>query len=66
VKDLEPAFHLLLEVREANSRKEPGHNWMTEYALLVWLSMLVLIPFDLKTVDSSMNRDDHHSKLIAR
>ncbi|RYG55925.1 hypothetical protein EON66_04150 [archaeon] len=27
-------------------------NWETRYILLLWLSILVLVPFDLRTVDS--------------
>lgn len=26
---------------------------MTNYVLLLWLSIIILVPFDLKTIDSS-------------
>lgn len=49
VSDLEPALALLL------SQNPNDHStWETRYGLLLWLSMMVLIPFDLATVDSSL------------
>ena len=30
-------------------------TWETRYVLLLWLSILVLVPFDLRTVDSSLS-----------
>ena len=32
---------------------QPSTHWPTAYSLLLWLSILVLIPFDLLSVDSS-------------
>jgi len=51
VADLEPALWLL-------RCQDPSDyaTWETRFSLLVWLSMLVLIPFDLETVDSSSSR----------
>ena len=47
VEDLEPALNALLQ-------QDPRSyaTWQTRYGLLLWLSLIVLIPFDLKTVDS--------------
>ena len=30
-------------------------TWETRYVLLLWLSILVIVPFDLRTVDSSLS-----------
>lgn len=47
VADLEPALQLLL------SQDRAEHStWETRYVLFLWLSMLVLVPFDLRTADS--------------
>ena len=47
--DLEPIFHFL------SSLPTPAENyllWESRYVLLLWLSLIVMIPFDLKRVDS--------------
>jgi hypothetical protein len=47
VADLEPALQLLL------SQDRSDHmTWETRYVLFLWLSILVLVPFDLATADS--------------
>ena len=33
-------------------------TWETRYCLLLWLSMLSLVPFDLSTIDSSLSGSD--------
>eukprot|EP00884_Botryococcus_braunii_P022550 jgi/Botrbrau1/897/Bobra.0167s0018.1 len=45
-RDVEPVIHLL-------ARLEP-RQWEAQCVLLLWLSQLVLIPFDLAIVDSSL------------
>ncbi len=47
VADVEPVLALL-------ERQDPRavDNWETRYVLLLWMSMLVLIPFDLARFDS--------------
>ncbi|EXX50239.1 Cin1p [Rhizophagus irregularis DAOM 197198w] len=47
VADLEPTFYFLvvLNTKDFNA-------WETRYVLLIWLSLICIIPFDLKTVDS--------------
>jgi hypothetical protein len=52
VCDLEPTLRLL----KCQDRTDHS-TWETRYALFLWLSMLSLIPFDLKTVDSSLGGD---------
>lgn len=51
VGDLEPTLRLLLE-------QDGGEHatWETRYGLLMWLSIIVRIPFDLSTVDSDLGR----------
>lgn len=49
VADLEPVLALLL----SQDPSEHG-TWETRYGLLLWLSILVMIPFDLATVDSTV------------
>lgn len=49
VSDFEPvAYGLLCQDKSSNE------TWSTRYTLLLWMSMLVLIPFDLLTVDSGL------------
>ncbi|CAJ0762706.1 18083_t:CDS:10, partial [Entrophospora sp. SA101] len=47
VSDLEPTFYFMLlqDPKDYN-------GWETRYVLLIWLSLISMIPFDLKTVDS--------------
>ncbi|RLN95357.1 hypothetical protein BBJ28_00014498 [Nothophytophthora sp. Chile5] len=48
VSDFEPTLQLL------QSQDRDDHAaWETRYVLLLWLSMLCLVPFDLNTIDSS-------------
>lgn len=47
--DFEPTLRLL------QSQDRSDHStWETRYVLLLWLSMLCLVPFDLNTIDSSI------------
>lgn len=47
VKDLEPVLHYLIQYRNVDTA-----IWETKYLLLIWLSIIVLVPFDLSTIDS--------------
>ena len=51
VADLEPLVALLATVRPADHA-----SWQIAYALMVWLSMVVMVPFDLTIIDSSARR----------
>ena len=57
--DLEPTLHLLQSQDKCNHKL-----WETRYVLLLWLSMLCLIPFDLATVDSSIETKESEGTLI--
>jgi tubulin-specific chaperone D len=46
--DLEPCFYYLEGIKDPTL-------WQSQYILLIWLSMIVLVPFDLDTIDSSGN-----------
>ena len=48
VADLEPLVALLATVRPADHA-----SWQIAYALMVWLSMVMMVPFDLTIIDSS-------------
>jgi len=48
VSDFEPALKLLRSI-DINDHDK----WELRYIMLLWLSILCLIPFDLKTIDSS-------------
>ncbi|KAJ3002241.1 hypothetical protein HKX48_002419, partial [Thoreauomyces humboldtii] len=50
VADLEPALFVLESLDGSNG----SHLWETRYLLLLWLSLLSMIPFDLQTVDSGI------------
>ena len=49
VADLEPALALLQK-----QSMEDHETWETRYGILLWISIIVLIPFDLNSVDSTM------------
>ena len=59
-EDVEPAFYLLESLRAASdARSSDDYDettlnsfWESHCTLLLWLSLLVLIPFDLATIDS--------------
>lgn len=53
VADLEPAIHTLL-----SQDRSDYETWHTRYGLLLWLSMLGLVPFDICTIDSSIGAND--------
>ena len=48
VADLEPLVQLLASVEPADHA-----SWQVAYSLMVWLSMVVMVPFDLSIIDSS-------------
>lgn len=48
VSDLEPALQLL-----QNQDKSDAETWETRYVLLLWLYMIIMIPFDLSRLDGS-------------
>jgi hypothetical protein len=52
VHDVEPTMHLLLSQDQGDYT-----TWETRYILLLWMSMLVMVPFDLTTIDSSSEED---------
>lgn len=54
VSDLEPVLRLFLSIDE-----NAVQLWKCRYCLFVWLSTLVIIPFDLKTVDSTLGNDEN-------
>ncbi|CAG8598117.1 7830_t:CDS:2, partial [Scutellospora calospora] len=47
VSDLEPTFYFMV-----SQDPQDYSGWETRYVLLIWLSLICMIPFDLKTVDS--------------
>lgn len=60
VADFEPTLHLL------QSQDRTDHSaWETRYVLLLWLSMLCLVPFDLSTIDSSSSSGNGGSSIVA-
>ena len=49
VKDLEPVLFYL--VKQRNNDTE---IWETKYIFILWMSIIVLVPFDLSTIDSKL------------
>ena len=47
VKDLEPVIFYLSEQKTCDLTL-----WESKYVLLLWLSIIILVPFDLVTIDS--------------
>ncbi|KAF9969008.1 hypothetical protein BGZ73_008847 [Actinomortierella ambigua] len=59
VADFEPAFAFFCK----QDRKDHV-NWEIRYMLLVWLSLMCMIPFDLKSVDSGASKDSDRLPLV--
>lgn len=55
VKDLEPAISYLVK-----SRNEQA-NWESKYIIMLWLTVIILVPFDLTTIDSK-NIEIHNER----
>ncbi|KAL0043717.1 hypothetical protein WJX82_009809 [Trebouxia sp. C0006] len=58
--NLEPVVELLLKIEEevgqdTERREESNSIWEAQCTLTLWLAQLVLIPFDLASVDSSIS-----------
>jgi hypothetical protein len=49
VEDLEPVFRYFCAQDPKNQEL-----WVVRYTLLLWLSLLCMVPFDLKIVDSQI------------
>lgn len=60
VSDLEPTFYFLVALDPQDYT-----GWETRYVLLIWLSLICMIPFDLKTVDS-LATDAEGKKVISQ
>jgi tubulin-specific chaperone D len=52
VKDLEPVLFFLVVLRKSSTI-----SWELRYVYLLWLSIIILVPFDLETIDSNVARD---------
>ncbi|XP_065214517.1 tubulin-specific chaperone D isoform X2 [Planococcus citri] len=60
VSDLEPALQLL----EQHCSSNQGLKWETRYCLLLWLSIIVMIPFDMSRLDSSDVKETTASRIL--
>ncbi|CEP19812.1 hypothetical protein [Parasitella parasitica] len=56
VTDLEPVYEFLSKIDSQNTKL-----WEARYICFIWLSLICMIPFDLKKIDS----DQSHQSLIA-
>ncbi|XP_077235475.1 ARM repeat superfamily protein [Tasmannia lanceolata] len=67
VSDLELAVSLLEKCHHATAmsslRQESTGEMETKCVILLWLSILVLIPFDISSVDTSIANCNHHDVL---
>lgn len=50
VSDLEKVLRMLEEQNASDH-----DSWETRYCLLLWLSIIVIIPFDMRKLDGTMN-----------
>ncbi|KAG0343822.1 hypothetical protein BG004_004976 [Podila humilis] len=57
VADLEPAFEFL----KMQTKRSP---WETRYVMFIWLSLMCMIPFDLKSIDSRASKDSSRIPLV--
>ncbi|NXD62365.1 TBCD protein, partial [Eolophus roseicapillus] len=54
VHDLQPVLDMLVD----QNPRDP-ETWETRYMLLLWLSMICLIPFDLARFDGNISEEEH-------
>ncbi|KAJ1897006.1 hypothetical protein LPJ81_004619 [Coemansia sp. IMI 209127] len=52
VADVEPAFAMLWQ---HSSVDDVAPSWTTRYILLIWLSLLAMVPFDMDSIDSGLS-----------
>ncbi|NXK93856.1 TBCD protein, partial [Formicarius rufipectus] len=57
VRDLQPVLDMLSEQNPRDSE-----TWETRYMLLLWLSMICLIPFDLARFDGSLEPEEGRAR----
>ncbi|ETV89364.1 hypothetical protein, variant 2 [Aphanomyces astaci] len=60
VAEFEPVL-LLLQSQD----RDDFSTWEIRFVLLLWLSILALVPFDLKSIDSSLDGHEEHGESIA-
>jgi hypothetical protein len=72
-EDVEPAFYLLKALKEGSEDKAELYDettmnsfWEAHCTLLLWLSLLVLIPFDLATIDSATGTTTTENETIVQ
>ncbi|NXJ76277.1 TBCD protein, partial [Trogon melanurus] len=58
VGDLQPVLDML-----ANQNPKDSETWETRYMLLLWLSMICLIPFDLARFDGNSGSEEGHARV---
>jgi hypothetical protein len=58
VADMEPVVELL--------HYQVTEEWWISYVLILWLSIIVLVPFDLETIDSLKNQGASQEDLVKR
>lgn len=56
ITDLEPLFEALRKIGTLHPEE-----WETRFILLIWLSLIVINPFDLSIVDSSSEKGSNYS-----
>jgi tubulin-specific chaperone D len=64
--DVEPVLFILRYMEQQKDGEDIGfgrqaYQWESIYTLLLWLRMLSLVPFDLNTIDSTMENDSESS-----
>ena len=60
INDMEPVLGLL-----ARQKIENSDNWHTRYMLLLWLSIICMIPFDLSRFDGTGDKDAILQRILA-
>uniref|UniRef100_A0A8C8BKL5 Tubulin-specific chaperone D n=1 Tax=Otus sunia TaxID=257818 RepID=A0A8C8BKL5_9STRI len=58
VGDLQPVLDMLVDQNPKDSE-----TWETRYMLLLWLSMICLIPFDLARFDGNIISEEGHARM---
>ncbi|KFZ63595.1 Tubulin-specific chaperone D, partial [Podiceps cristatus] len=58
VGDLQPVLDMLVDQNPKDSE-----TWETRYMLLLWLSMICLIPFDLARFDGNIISEEGHTRM---
>lgn len=58
--DFEPTLHAIQKQNQADFS-----TWETRYVLMLWFSILVLLPFDINNIDSNQEEEPLIDRIVS-